>query len=196
MNRFVKQENLRFKQFVALEQTVSGSAVFSVVAQLYQGVHQDFLAVKSQDPQLFRLLSRATVSAATRGEPLRQPPAAAATGEAHGTRPAGHRVTAELGGVDGLLISLELLLFAMQNPLSTIAATTNPGADFCASRTTLHHSSALIDLCQALFGALEPLADPYVASSFVDVFNQTVLKFNAAVMTTNAIVASHPITTH
>jgi hypothetical protein len=66
-----------------------------------------------------------------------------------------------------LLIALEILLSAMNDPLSTIAATTNPAADFCASRTTLHHFNALLDLCQALFEALEPLANSDVASTFV-----------------------------
>jgi hypothetical protein len=56
VQQFVKQENKRYKQVQAIAATVSGSAMFTAVAQFEQGIHQrDFYPSQSgQPPRRFR----------------------------------------------------------------------------------------------------------------------------------------------
>jgi hypothetical protein len=192
VNRFVKQEKKRFKQFVAIENAVAGSPIFTALTQLYQQIHKDFLSIKSTVPGVFRLLSKASFRpfASQRAVPLTA---------AKGSRLAGSRLQIRLdaSGLTGesLALTLTFLLTGFQGALTKLSTTNNPCEAF-AGVTLLHTLGTLIDFAQAILLSNESELSTAEFNDAVGAIDKLVDVYNAAVHNVKAVTSANPPITH
>ena len=202
VQKFVKQENKRFKQVLALAPTVSGSQVFSDVVQLDQEIHQDVLTIKSQMVHTFRQLVTATVTTVPTASSSSRvnPPETAISNRAARSRESSEGLPADapaLNEADAVLVALGTILVDMSGPLQNLP--TGPIPDACGGLVTalsLLKYSQMLDTILALGQDLGVFATAQGEGIFLFAYNNAVTEFNAALQRTRQLNAANHVETH
>jgi hypothetical protein len=203
VQQFVKQENKRYKQVQAIAATVSGSAMFTAVAQFEQGIHLKLLTVKSQVVPAFRQLVNATftpVSPASRPggsdvAALSRSVVNDSSAESVTVDRAVEQDASDDNPADELLGNVVPMLGAMGLALLDIANAPDTSCAFTAARS-LRVYNGLLNAFQALFNVLAPFASDPAVNAFVNDYNNVVMVYNAAIKQTSRLISEVMITNH